>query len=404
MLAFVLCSLLPPDPAGHARALARLRNLARPWANRMVVFLAAGGGDPNGPRMPDRLPPPPAYWPPPLEVPEGVEEEEEVPHDYRCGISMGLMRLPASTPTGECLPYVLSPDPSTHTYSPFSGAASALPLRSSSVPPLYFAFTHSHHIAHSTVVAFRQEPFPPVLFSLPSTLSSQARRSTTSPCALGSRSRAPTPRTRFAPSPSSSCTQTCTSATKSRGGSPQSRATETAQPDLAMARAGQGVARAGPKVGLAAAGEHRPSLAWAVASRGVELRAERARSAWGLGRAIRCRGMVRRSRVRTAGTGGGAARCLWGRAPVGTVRQGMTRRGTAQGAVGGRPKCTLGWRAQQGSRRCRLVRGMRLRGARARTRPSLHACARRGRRPAAEFEARHAPRSCMRRPGTPTLA
>lgn len=106
VLAFVLSCLPQPDPVDRARALDRMRGIARPWANRMVVFLAGGQGrHGQGARMPQNLPPPPTYWPTPLSIGEGVDELEDVPHDFRCGISMSLMRLPASTPTGETFDY-----------------------------------------------------------------------------------------------------------------------------------------------------------------------------------------------------------------------------------------------------------------------------------------------------------
>jgi len=107
MSAFLLACL--PAPRRHNNPLFnRLRAVARPWANRMAVFLVGDGPhDAEAGRLPVRVPPPATHWPAPLSVDSLDDEadEAEVPHDFRCGITMTLMRLPASTPTGEVFDY-----------------------------------------------------------------------------------------------------------------------------------------------------------------------------------------------------------------------------------------------------------------------------------------------------------
>jgi hypothetical protein len=94
----------------------RLRNFVLPWVNRIDAFFAAQNEQVHRAKLTALASPPAAYWPPPIDVPEGLDQEE-VPHDYLCGISMGVMRLPASTPTGECPSLILFPRTALHVLS-----------------------------------------------------------------------------------------------------------------------------------------------------------------------------------------------------------------------------------------------------------------------------------------------
>lgn len=58
-----------------------------------------------GPRVPDRAPAPPVHWPAPLQIPPGCDERHDVPNAFKCPITMSIMRVPASTPTGETFEY-----------------------------------------------------------------------------------------------------------------------------------------------------------------------------------------------------------------------------------------------------------------------------------------------------------
>ena len=58
-----------------------------------------------GPRVPDRAPAPPVHWPAPLQIPPGCDERHDVPNEFKCPITMSIMRVPASTPTGENFDY-----------------------------------------------------------------------------------------------------------------------------------------------------------------------------------------------------------------------------------------------------------------------------------------------------------
>ena len=58
-----------------------------------------------GPRVPDRAPAPPVHWPAPLQIPSGSDERHDVPNEFKCPITMSIMRVPASTPTGENFDY-----------------------------------------------------------------------------------------------------------------------------------------------------------------------------------------------------------------------------------------------------------------------------------------------------------
>lgn len=58
-----------------------------------------------GPRVPDRAPAPPVHWPAPLQIPPGCVERHDVPNEFKCPITMSIMRVPASTPTGETFDY-----------------------------------------------------------------------------------------------------------------------------------------------------------------------------------------------------------------------------------------------------------------------------------------------------------
>jgi hypothetical protein len=58
-----------------------------------------------GPKVPDRAPAPPVHWPAPLQIPPGCDERHDVPNEFKCPITMSIMRVPASTPTGENFDY-----------------------------------------------------------------------------------------------------------------------------------------------------------------------------------------------------------------------------------------------------------------------------------------------------------
>jgi hypothetical protein len=58
-----------------------------------------------GPKVPDRAPAPPVHWPAPLQIPPGCDERHDVPNEFKCPITMSIMRVPASTPTGETFDY-----------------------------------------------------------------------------------------------------------------------------------------------------------------------------------------------------------------------------------------------------------------------------------------------------------
>ena len=58
-----------------------------------------------GPRVHDRAPAPPVHWPAPLQIPPGCDERHDVPNAFKCPITMSIMRVPASTPTGETFDY-----------------------------------------------------------------------------------------------------------------------------------------------------------------------------------------------------------------------------------------------------------------------------------------------------------
>ena len=58
-----------------------------------------------GPKVPDRAPAPPVHWPAPLQIPPGCDERHDVPNEFKCWITKTIMRVPASTPTGETFDY-----------------------------------------------------------------------------------------------------------------------------------------------------------------------------------------------------------------------------------------------------------------------------------------------------------
>ena len=41
------------------------------------------------------------HWPPPVQIPEELEESEGVPDVFKCPITLGIMREPAQTPQGD---------------------------------------------------------------------------------------------------------------------------------------------------------------------------------------------------------------------------------------------------------------------------------------------------------------
>ncbi len=41
------------------------------------------------------------HWPPPVMIPEELEDSESVPDVFKCPITLGIMREPAQTPQGK---------------------------------------------------------------------------------------------------------------------------------------------------------------------------------------------------------------------------------------------------------------------------------------------------------------
>ena len=93
-----VCGLLAThlDPAGWQEWL-------RHWVAIQDAIREAVGN--AGPKVPDRAPAPPVHWPAPLQIPAGCDERHDVPNEFKCPITMSIMRVPASTPTGENFDY-----------------------------------------------------------------------------------------------------------------------------------------------------------------------------------------------------------------------------------------------------------------------------------------------------------